>query len=168
MNKKVGVQERRGVAVEQPDTARSFAALLKRRSASKLYNTDTIRRTVVGWPAFWRTASAVYCIQGGQTFQYYSDRDLRLLPLSQYQNWEKERITVIHGILFKNHIKFLKHISKKSKGKAVPLQAWSGPEGSRKFRFPDFMTTAQAGGKVVSLTHRPPLPPGNTPGTYFC
>ena len=26
------------------------------------------------------------------------------------------------------------------KGKAVPLQAWSGPEGSRKLRFPDFMT----------------------------
>ena len=52
--------------------------------------------------------------------------------------------------------------------KAVPLQAWSGPEGSRKLRFPDFMTTAQDGGKVVRLTHRPPLPPGNTPGTHFC
>jgi hypothetical protein len=45
--------------------------------------------------------------------------------------------------------------------KAVPLQAWSGPEGSRKLRFPDFMTVAQDGGKVVNLTHRPPLPPGN-------
>jgi hypothetical protein len=54
------------------------------------------------------------------------------------------------------------------KGKAVPLQAWSGPEGSRKLRFPDFMTTAQDGGKVVSLMHRPHLPPGNDPGTYFC
>jgi len=38
----------------------------------------------------------------------------------------------------------------------------------RKLRFPDFMTTAQNGGKVVSLTHRPPLSPGNTPGTHFC
>ena len=57
---------------------------------------------------------------------------------------------------------------KGKKGKAVPLQAWSGPEGSRKLRFPDFMTTAQDGGKVVSLTHRPPLPPVNTPGTHFC
>jgi hypothetical protein len=46
------------------------------------------------------------------------------------------------------------------KGKAVPLQAWSGPDGSRKLRFPDYMTTGQDGGKVVSLTHRPPLPPG--------
>ena len=28
------------------------------------------------------------------------------------------------------------------------------------------MTTAQDGGKVVSLTHRLPLPPGNAPGTH--
>jgi hypothetical protein len=54
------------------------------------------------------------------------------------------------------------------KCKAVLLQAWSGPEGSRKLRFPDYMTTAKDGGKVVSLTHRPPLPPGNAPGTHFC
>ena len=52
--------------------------------------------------------------------------------------------------------------------KVVPLQAWSGPEGSRKLRFQDFMTTAKVGGKVVSLRHRPPLLPGNTPGTQFC
>ena len=44
------------------------------------------------------------------------------------------------------------------KGKAVPLQAWTDPEGSRKLRLPDFVTTAQDGGKVVSLTYRPPLP----------
>jgi len=54
-----------------------------------------------------------------------------------------------------------------SKGKAVPLQAWSGP-GPRKLRFPDFVTSAQDGGKVVSLTHYPSLPPGNAPGTHFC
>jgi len=54
------------------------------------------------------------------------------------------------------------------KGKSVPLESWSGPEGSRKLRFPVFVTTAQAGGKVVSLTHRPPLPSGNAPGTHFC
>jgi hypothetical protein len=59
-------------------------------------------------------------------------------------------------------------INVKGKGKAVPLQAWRGREGSRKLRFPDFMTTAHDGGKVVSLMHRPPLPPGNTPGTDFC
>ena len=54
------------------------------------------------------------------------------------------------------------------KGKSVPLQTWIGPEGSRKLKFPDYMTTAQDGGKVVSLKHRPPLPPGNAPGTHFC
>ena len=59
-------------------------------------------------------------------------------------------------------------ICKVNKGKAVPLQAWNGPGGSRKLRFPDFMTTAQGGGKVVSLRHRPHLPPGNSPGTQFC
>jgi hypothetical protein len=54
------------------------------------------------------------------------------------------------------------------KGKAVPLKAWSDPDGSRKLRFPDFMTMAQDGDKVASLTNRPPLPPGNAPGTHFC
>jgi hypothetical protein len=55
----------------------------------------------------------------------------------------------------------------KGKSKAVQLQAWSCPEGSRKLRFPDFLITAQYGGEVVSLMHRPHLPPGNTPGTHF-
>jgi len=49
----------------------------------------------------------------------------------------------------------------KKKGNSVP-------EGSRKLKFSDFTKTAQDGGKVVSLTHRPPLPPGNVPGTHFC
>jgi len=53
-------------------------------------------------------------------------------------------------------------------GKAVPLQAWSGPEGSRKLRFPDYTTTPKDDSNVVSLIHRPPLPPGNSPGTHFC
>ena len=53
------------------------------------------------------------------------------------------------------------------KGKEVPFQAWGDPEGSRKLRFPDYMTT-QDGGKFVNPTHRPPLPPGNAPGTHFC
>ena len=69
-------------------------------------------------------------------------------------------------------LKYYKHTvlssQVKGKGTGVPLQAWSGPEGSRKLRFPDFVTMAQDDGKVVSLTHRPPLPPRNTPGTHFC
>jgi hypothetical protein len=37
------------------------------------------------------------------------------------------------------------------KGKAVLLQAWSGPEGSKMLRSPDYMKMAQDGGKVVNL-----------------
>ena len=55
----------------------------------------------------------------------------------------------------------------RSKGKTVPLWVRSGPEDSRMWRFPDFATTAQDGCKVVSLTHRLPLPPGIAPGTHF-
>ena len=39
----------------------------------------------------------------------------------------------------------------KIKGKAVPLQARRGPEGSRKLRFPDFLIKAQDGGKLSAL-----------------
>jgi len=39
----------------------------------------------------------------------------------------------------------------KGKGKAVPLQAWTGPEGSRKLRFPNFVTTEQDGGRLSAL-----------------
>jgi len=39
----------------------------------------------------------------------------------------------------------------KVKGKAVPLQAWSSPEGSRKLRLPDFVTKAQDCGNLSVL-----------------
>jgi len=71
------------------------------------------------------------------------------------------------SVLYEAQTKHL-HTDILKKGKAVSLQAWNDPEGSRNLRFPDFMTTAQDGGKVVSLTHRPPLLPENTPGTHFC
>ena len=41
------------------------------------------------------------------------------------------------------------NIYQRLKCKVVPLQAWSGPEGSRKLRFPEFVTTAQDGCKFV-------------------
>jgi hypothetical protein len=34
---------------------------------------------------------------------------------------------------------------RKGKGKAIPLQAWRGPEGSRRLRFPDFKTVGTQG-----------------------
>jgi hypothetical protein len=49
------------------------------------------------------------------------------------------------------------------RGKAIPLQAWTGPGGSRNLRLPGFM-------KVVALVnpkHQPPLPLGNILGAHF-
>jgi len=39
----------------------------------------------------------------------------------------------------------------KDKCKAVPLQAWTGPECSGKLRLPDFVTKAQNGGRLSAL-----------------
>jgi hypothetical protein len=39
-----------------------------------------------------------------------------------------------------------------TKPKAIPSQALTGPEGSRRLRLPDF--------KTISPTYWPPLPPG--------
>jgi hypothetical protein len=52
--------------------------------------------------------------------------------------------------------------------KISPITVPRCPEGSRRLRFPDYVTMAQDGGKVVILTHRPLLAPRNTPGTHFC
>jgi hypothetical protein len=51
--------------------------------------------------------------------------------------------------------------------KAIPLQTWTGPEGSRSLRLPDSRQSAHEGGKVVSLTNRPLSLPGNIPRTNF-
>ena len=52
-----------------------------------------------------------------------------------------------------NFIILIQHKISRSKiqGKAISLQAWSGPEGSKKLRFPDFMTTAQNVGRLSAL-----------------
>jgi hypothetical protein len=75
---------------------------------------------------------------------------------------------VIKRLTLAENQKTISLITFSVKAKVVPLLAWSGPEDSRKLRFSDFMTTPQDGGKVVSFTHQPPLPPGNTPVTHFC
>ena len=114
----------------------------------------------------------------------YQDRE-NIRSLKSGNSWKVKRLSVSQGKSYNIHLAMLsQHLGVKGsrvgltgvtslsrgdtdgpRGKSVPLQAWSGPQGSRKLRFTDFVTTAQDGGKVVSLTHRPLLPPGNTPGT---
>ena len=47
--------------------------------------------------------------------------------------------------------KLYKRVLKKITSFAFPLQAWTGPEGTRNLRFPDFVTTAQDGGRLSAL-----------------
>jgi len=42
------------------------------------------------------------------------------------------------------------------KGKAIPVQAWTGHEGSRSLMIPDLKKSAHEGGKVLSLEHQIP------------
>jgi len=50
-----------------------------------------------------------------------------------------------------------------------PVTGLEWPRGFQEVKVPRFHDNgAQDGGKVVSLTHRPSLPPGNAPGTHFC
>ena len=44
---------------------------------------------------------------------------------------------------------WVRHV--KGKGQADPLHTQKGPEGSRKLRFPDFVTTAQDSGRSSAL-----------------
>jgi len=53
--------------------------------------------------------------------------------------------------------------------KAIPVQAWTGPEGSRRLRFAEFLYNPNM--KVARLSARRTgslYPPGNTTGTHFC
>ena len=54
------------------------------------------------------------------------------------------------------------YLNRQGKGKAIPVQAWTGPEGSKRLRHM----------KVVRLlalsTGRLNPPPGNIPSTHFC
>ena len=68
---------------------------------------------------------------------------------------------------WKDFMKFDIWGKRKGKGKSVPFETGSGPEGSRKLRFTDFKTAIQDDGKV-SLRHRPLLTPRKYSGTHFC
>ena len=47
----------------------------------------------------------------------------------------------------------------KDKSKAIPVKAWTEPEGSKRLSSQISRQSAHEGGKVVSPMHRLPLPP---------
>jgi len=99
------------------------------------------------------------------TFNSYGTGNFQINPL----NAELNPICHLLALLGAHHILHLSRIRVNKSIESLPkVKGKAAPEGSRKLRFPDFMTKAQDGGKVVSLTHRPPLPPGNAPGTHLC
>jgi len=57
----------------------------------------------------------------------------------------------------------------KSKGKAIPVKAWTGPEDSRRMKLPHFMAigTWKWWGCHPDTT-TDVTPPRNIPGTHFC
>jgi hypothetical protein len=57
---------------------------------------------------------------------------------------------------------------KYKKGSVIPVVGRGGPQGRETLRFPYFLDSRFTdGGKVVSLTRRPPFTPKKIPGTHF-
>ena len=57
------------------------------------------------------------------------------------------------------YVKEFEDMREEGKSKAVSVQAWTGPEDSRRLSLPHLKQSTHEGGKVGSLTHRPPLTP---------
>ena len=66
---------------------------------------------------------------------------------SSLRIWEPLKNDKSQSLLYKIYL----NLESTGKGKAVSLQTRRGPEGSRKLRFPDFVTTAQDCGRLSPL-----------------
>ena len=63
----------------------------------------------------------------------------KILMIFNFKSYFPPQLFALSGLQFFSVN--LQRVAFKGKGKSVPLQAWRGPEGSKKLRFPDFMTT---------------------------
>jgi hypothetical protein len=78
--------------------------------------------------------------------------------IKHYVCWQKGRYFPFSKVFQAVHSQ---PCDKVRKGKGFPLQAWYGFWGSRRLRLLDHLDIRHyEGGKVVTLTHRPPSPPG--------
>jgi hypothetical protein len=129
----------------------------------------------------WNCASAYHtrdfkvntCRLGG-TFQHLSwAMAISTLGYGTQQTYREDLNTRIHYI----SIYFLTYLlhrpnnlleKPKPKGPRIPVTGPVWPRGFQEVYAPRFpWHSAHEGGEVFSLTHRPPLPPGNVPGTHF-
>ena len=157
----LNVREKLGEILQRIPSDKS--AYPRRAKSSKLYNAWHERKQpVLCWVAFKHLSTTITSRKGNGTSRFPT----QIRTKYSYRRQHGCSALKIRFFVIRTDMKCKEGLIKK--GKAVPLQAWSGPEGSSKLRFPDFMTTVQDSGMVVSLTHRPPLPPGNAPGTHFC
>ena len=83
--------------------------------------------------AIWRYTNVSYVSQAG-----YAPK-----PVTQ----KRENVALLMRVSWRMR----RPASRTKKGKAVPLQAWTRLEGSRKLRFPDFVTTAKDGRRLSAL-----------------
>jgi hypothetical protein len=92
---------------------------------------------------------AGFCEHGEETWHVNVREESRVADLNNYFPWNGD------SYIFK-----LLSTLNTDKGKAIPLQAWTGPEGFRKVEAPRISRqSTHERGKVVSSTNRPPLPP---------
>jgi len=66
---------------------------------------------------------------------------------------------------FDKYIASILILTCKAQGKAIPVQAWTGPDGSRRMRLPDFKEVSLS---ALGTGRLYPPPQGNISGTHFC
>jgi len=88
-----------------------------------------------------------FCRQVGWSRNKHCNMEICIVHVQQPEQGQYNNTNASLGM--SSYVIWYQYI--KSKVKGVPLQAWSGPEGSRKLRFPDFVTTAQDGGRWSAL-----------------
>jgi hypothetical protein len=64
----------------------------------------------------------------------------------------------LHDLICCNYVQRERKLCNSSSKAAIPLQALTGPEGSRRLGSQILRQSAHEGGKGVSPTHRPPVP----------
>jgi hypothetical protein len=85
----------------------------------------------------------IHAGSAAHTASYSMDTSYSLLPSGEVKDrWSYTSVPPIClQCIDRNLSMSTFYLQKVRKGKAVPLQAWTGPEGSRRLRLPDFKRT---------------------------